>query len=79
MALTYICTGHVFCLGVRFWPEPILDVYRRYVKGVSLGTYFQELHKCAHEPGRRCKILGAVKECCKQILKVGIINYLILL
>jgi len=54
-------------------------MYRRYVKGVSLGTYFEELHRCAHEPGGRYKILGAAKECCKQILKVSIISHLILL
>ena len=79
MALTYMCTGHVLFLGVSLWLEPTLDVCRRYVKGVSLGTYFQELHNCAYGPGGRCKILGAAKECCRQILKVGIINHLIVL
>ena len=54
-------------------------MYRRYVKGVSLGTYFEELHRCAHEPGGRYSILGAAKECCKQIVKVSILNHLILL
>ena len=74
-----MCTGHVLFLGLSLWLEPTLDVCRRYVKGVSLGTYFQELHKSARESGGRYRILGAAKECCKQILKVGMITHLTLL
>ncbi len=37
-----MCTGHVLFLGVSLWLEPTSDVCRRYVKGVSLVTYFQE-------------------------------------
>ncbi len=79
MAVMYKCTRHVLFLAVSLWFEAILDVYHRYVEGVSLATYFRELRNCADVPGGRYKILGAVKECCKQILKVTIINHLILL
>lgn len=77
--MTYMCPRHVLFLGAILWLEPTLDVCCRYVKGVSLATYFRELRKCADGPGGRYKILGAAKECCKQILKVSIINHLMLL
>ena len=67
-----MCARHVLFLGAILWLEPTLDVCCRYVKGVSLATYFRELRKCADGPGGRYKILGLPKSAASRFSRLAL-------